>query len=127
MECPHCGQETDPTLAYCKVCGQQVEFDADALHQAFERDAEHDAVEMLDEQSRAAIYVTVFVLVSVFALRLVLLHPPSADITAGYFPPARLLVEKNLDPAATLDVEPATIDIPEEVLRQEYLAKLKGS
>lgn len=120
MECPHCSQDTDPTLVYCKVCGEQIELDPEQVHKALERDSERDAIEMMEEQSRVAIYVTLFLLVSVFALRLVLLRPVVGDVGTGYFAPARVVEEKHLDPNPLIEIEPLVIEVPDEQQVEDY-------
>jgi hypothetical protein len=126
VECPHCSQETDPTLVYCKVCGEQIELDPEAVHKALKRDEERDAIEIIEQQSRAAMYVAAFLLACVFGLRFVLVRDVQADASAGYYVPAKVAEDKNLDPPPALDLDPIAVDLPDEAHRQEYLLKMRA-
>jgi hypothetical protein len=127
MECPHCNQETDPTLVYCKVCGEQIELDPEAVHKALLRDAELDAIEIMEHQSRSAMYIAGFLLVCAFGLHFVLCREVRADASAGYFAPSKVVEGKDLDPQAALDLDPIAVDIPtEDARREEYVQKLKA-
>jgi hypothetical protein len=125
MECPHCQQETDPTLIYCKKCGEQIELDPAAVHEALRRDEERDAIEIMEQQSRVAIYLALFLLATTFGLRIAILKSPDGSVSAGYFAPARTVEEKNLEPGNALEMEPLTIDIPEEPKLSEYIKRCR--
>src|SRR5579872_2187980 len=113
MECPHCGEETDPTLIYCKVCGESMELDEETVNKAIERDTELEAIEDMEIQSRGTLYLSIFALASIIALRLVLLRPVPSDVSPGYYADSRILETKSLEPPAALPLDEAPIPIPD--------------
>lgn len=114
MDCPHCGEDTDPTLLYCKFCGQAIELDPEAVQKHIERDEEKLAIEHLEERTRIGLYAAAFSLVAVIALRLVVIAPVPGEVSVGYYPPAQIVQDKNLDPPAGLDLPVEDIDIPND-------------
>jgi hypothetical protein len=112
MECPHCNQETSPTYLYCERCGEQLELDLEAVRQTMERDSVADAIEMAEKQTRSALYLVVFLLVSVIAFRFVALRPVVADAIPGYYAPYKLIEDKGLEPPASLEVTKIPLEIP---------------
>ena len=114
MDCPHCEKETDPTLLYCKFCGMAVELDEVEVAKHIERNEERDAVELMDEQTRIALYVTAFLLVVVIVFRLVVVREVVGDVSPAYYAPPKIVEDKGIDPPMALDIPSAPIDIPDD-------------
>ncbi len=114
MQCPHCDGETDPTLAYCMVCGEQIELDPDRVREHIERDEAQEAVEYMEGQTRAGLYACAFVLVTIVAFRLIVVRPlAQADVGPGYYGSTKAVEEKNLEPNPALDQPNMPVDIPD--------------
>jgi len=114
MQCPHCDQETDPTLAYCMKCGEQLQVDAEAAMRHLQRDEDLDAIEFMEGQTRGAFYACAFLLVCIVAFRLIVVRTVVGDVAPGYFGSARPLAEKNnLEPPVAVDVPVLTLEIPD--------------
>jgi hypothetical protein len=112
MECPHCNQETSPTYLYCEKCGEQLELDLEGVRQTMERDSLAEAIELAEKQSRKALYVTIFLFVSVIAFRFVALRPVVADAFPAYFAPFKMIEDKGFEPAASLDIQRLPVEVP---------------
>src|SRR5580700_8922848 len=113
MRCPHCEQETDPTLAYCMLCGEALELDPDAIHEHFEKNEEREAIEFMEGQTRGALYACAFLLVVVVAFRIIVVRSVTGDVAPGYHASPKAVVERNLEPPAALDVPALTVDLPD--------------
>jgi hypothetical protein len=115
MQCPHCDQDTDPTLAFCMKCGEAIELDAAAVQQHFEKNEEMEAVEFMEGQTRSALYVCAFLLVTVVAFRLVVIRPFSdrTDVAPGYMGSSQPVLDKNVEPPTAVDIPKASLDIPD--------------
>jgi hypothetical protein len=113
MQCPHCAQQTDPTLAYCMSCGEQIELDPEAIQDHLEKDEEAEAIEYMEGQTRGGLYACAFLLVCVVAFRLIVVCPIVADVGPGYYGSAQTLDDKGLEPQAALDLPQIPVDIPD--------------
>jgi hypothetical protein len=113
MECPHCGEDTDPTLLFCRICGQGLEIDEEAVQKDIERDEAQQAVEFMEERTKAGMYIALFVLAAVIAFRVVVLRRVVADVHPGYMAPAKMLDDKGIDPPQTLDMPIQPVEIPD--------------
>lgn len=114
MECPHCSADTDPTLLYCKNCGEQIELDPEQVRKSIERDEEVLAVEHLEEKTKVGLYLAAFVLVVVIAFRIVVVRRVEGEVNPGYFAPARVVEDKAAEPPASVELPVAPIEIPTE-------------
>ena len=115
MQCPHCDQDTDPTLAFCMKCGEAIEMDAAAVAQHFKKNEELEAIEFMEGQTRAGLYVCAFLLVTVVAFRLIVIRPISekTDVAPGYMGSIKAVVEKRVDPPTAVDIPKASLEIPD--------------
>lgn len=113
MKCPHCEGETDPTLAYCMVCGEQIELDPDAVREHIEKDEQQEAVEFMEGQTRAGLYACAFLLVCVVAFRIIVVRSVVGDVGPGYYAPSKVVEEKNVEPNAALEAPTLGVDIPD--------------
>ena len=113
MKCPHCDGETDPTLAYCMVCGEQIELDPDAVREHIERDEQAEAVEFMEGQTKAGLYACAFVLVCVVAFRVIVVRSVVGDVAPAYYGSSKVVEERNLEPNPALDTPNVTIDFPD--------------
>ena len=113
MKCPHCDGETDPTLAYCMVCGEQIELDPDAVREHIEKDEEQEAIEFMEGQTRAGLYACAFLLVCVVVFRIVVVRAVVADVAPGVQGSSKVVEEKNLEPSQMLDAQLIGVDIPD--------------
>ncbi|HZU97506.1 MAG TPA: hypothetical protein VFF73_12470 [Planctomycetota bacterium] len=115
MQCPHCDQETDPTLQYCMSCGEPLELDPEQVKKHFEKNEEIEAIEFMEGQTRGALYATAFLLVCVVIFRLIVVRalPRDTDVAPGYNASLKPVAEKNLDEPAALEVPRINIEIPD--------------
>lgn len=118
MQCPHCDEETDPTLAYCMKCGEQIELDQDAVKRHLEKDEELEAVEFMEGQTRAGLYACGFLLVCVVVFRLIVVRTVTGDVAPGYYGSPKPVLEKNLEPASALEAPTVPVDIPDWKLQK---------
>jgi hypothetical protein len=114
VDCPHCGKDADPTLLYCKFCGMAVELDEVEVAKHIERNEERDAVEIMEQQTRIAVYVTAFLLVVVIAFRLIVVRPVTGEVAPGYYAPTKIVDDKGIDPPAALDLPTVPVEIPDD-------------
>jgi hypothetical protein len=113
VKCPHCEGETDPTLAYCMVCGEQIELDPEAVREHIERDEQAEAVEYMEGQTQAGLYACAFLLVCVVAFRIIVVRAVVADVAPGYYSSSKPVEDKNLEPNPALDTPTFTVDFPD--------------
>jgi hypothetical protein len=113
MKCPHCEGDTDPTLAYCMICGEQIELDPERVKEHLEKDEQQEAIEFMEGQTRGALYACLFLLVCVVAFRLIVVRPVVGDVGPGFYGSPKVVEEKNLEPNPALEPPLLTLDIPE--------------
>jgi hypothetical protein len=112
MECPHCGQETSPTLLYCEVCGEQLQLDLEGVRRTMERDSVAEAIEDAERKSRGALYFSIFLLVTAIVFRIIAIRPVNVDFVDGYYAPFQPLEQKGLEPPSSLEVKAIPLDFP---------------
>ena len=113
MKCPHCEGDTDPTLAYCIICGEQIELDPEAVQEHLEKDEEAEAIEFMEGQTLAGVYACGFLLVCVVIFRLIVVHPVVGDVGPGYMSSPKIVDDKNLEPNPALEVPAPGIEFPD--------------
>jgi hypothetical protein len=113
MKCPHCEGETDPTLAYCIICGEQIELDQDAIRDHIEKDEQQEAIEFMEGQTKGALYACAFVLVCIVAFRIIVVRSVVGDVGPGFYSSPKVVEDKNLEPNPALDVPTIGVDIPD--------------
>ena len=125
MKCPHCDQETDPTLLYCKMCGMPVEVDEAAVAEHLERDDARVEIDHAEDVTRALLFSMIIFLVATIAFRLIVVRPVTGDVSPGYYAPAKVIDDKNIEPTATVEFVIPPIEIPSDADLEALKAKRK--
>ncbi len=66
MKCNHCGRENPEENLYCEQCGQKIDMARDRVHDELSQKVEQQAEKALEEQTRTALVICLFI----FALAL---------------------------------------------------------
>ena len=113
MQCPSCGNDTNPTLIYCMVCGAPVEADVeDVIADEQLRSQQLRMVEATREAQKLMV-LAVFLLGSVILARVVLLKRQHYDYTVGYRLPYSVIKERAQEPSDVLEVPTLEIPLPQ--------------
>lgn len=112
MKCFNCGEEVNPTLVYCAVCGAPLEVDVDDLLEEEERRAGLERSLTAKEWAKDKFVLTAFLFACVVGLRIAVLKKQHYDAFAAFFVPSTLLEENDRPPPAALEVPPLQIPLP---------------
>ncbi len=109
MECGNCGNETNDELKYCEYCGADMVFDEMEYAGTVSAKAGARAKLSSEEQIRVALLGSVFLLLSVFLIRFVLIQRTNVEVHPVYFLPMSVAEEgldENIDTHVDLELVP---------------------
>lgn len=114
MKCGNCGQDTNPTLVYCTVCGVPTDADVtDVLEEEGRKQAELLLIKAVQEAQKLCV-LGVFLFACVLGLRFVLLSPVRPDAWPSYAVPWAVVDEGRTEAPQALPLDPLEVPLPTE-------------
>lgn len=108
--CPDCGEDTNPTLKFCQFCNSPLEFDMERLGAALSQEAPTVIRERIERQARGYLYMSIFILVSVIAARMILVKPIPMTDSPSFYAPSEAIGEIN--PPLELELKLEKYELP---------------
>lgn len=87
MECPQCHNETSEVLRYCEFCGSVLDVDEEQISTGLSKQALKEHARRSEETARSYLYIALFFLTCVIALRYTIARQRTYDLTPAYFAP----------------------------------------